>query len=277
MMVQDPPSAVRVVRVGDAVLVQGDCIAILRELIAAGVTVSHLIADPPYEDVYHAKFGAICRRDGYSDAYPDFDGIDAIRDEAAAGAVEISEGWVLFFCLPEGVAAWRDAIQVAEGKYKRCCFWVKPDARPQMNGQGPASPGECFVAAWAGKGHARWNAGGKKGAYTHNQSSPERRSKAKDKRHPTEKPLSLMSELLRDFTSPGDLILDSFMGSGSTGVAAVKMGRRFIGIEKDPKYFDMAVDRITTVIQDREQQPTIFEAPRAKSQKFKLVGGKMNA
>jgi len=264
-------------RIGDAVLIQGDCVAILRELIAAGLSVSHVIADPPYEDVYHEKFGAICRRDGYSDAYPDFEGVDSIRDDAAAGAVQVSAGWVLFFCLAEGVAAWRDALQRAEAKYKRCCFWVKPDARPQFNGQGPASPGECFVTAWAGKGHARWNAGGKKGAYTHNQSSPERRAKDKDKRHPTEKPLSLMSEILRDFTNPGELILDSFMGSGSTGVAALKMGRRFIGIEKDARYFDLAVERITAVVQDREQQPTMFEVPRAKSQKLKLVGGKMNA
>lgn len=54
-----------------------------------------------------------------------------------------------------------------------------------------------------------------------------------------------MAELLADFTNPGDTILDPFMGSGTTGVACAKMGRSFIGIEKDPRYFDAACERIT--------------------------------
>lgn len=59
--------------------------------------------------------------------------------------------------------------------------------------------------------------------------------------HPTQKPLALMQKLiLPEFSS----ILDPFMGSGTTGVAAVKMGRKFIGIEREPKYFEIACKRI---------------------------------
>jgi len=54
-----------------------------------------------------------------------------------------------------------------------------------------------------------------------------------------------MRELLQDFTNPGETILDPFMGSGTTGVACAKMGRKFIGIELDRKYFDVACERIT--------------------------------
>lgn len=60
--------------------------------------------------------------------------------------------------------------------------------------------------------------------------------------HPNEKPVSLMSLLIAK--APGSLVLDPFMGSGSTGVAAVNMGRKFIGVELEPTYFDIACERI---------------------------------
>lgn len=62
--------------------------------------------------------------------------------------------------------------------------------------------------------------------------------------HPTQKPVSLMKWCIELVTQPGDTILDPFMGSGTTGVAAVKTGRRFIGCEIDPTYFAIAEKRI---------------------------------
>ena len=64
-----------------------------------------------------------------------------------------------------------------------------------------------------------------------------------DKQHPTQKPLALMKWCIKKAGSP-QTILDPFMGSGTTGVAAVQMGRRFIGIEREPKYFEIACRRI---------------------------------
>lgn len=64
------------------------------------------------------------------------------------------------------------------------------------------------------------------------------------KLHPTQKPVALMEYLIRTYTNPGDTVLDNTMGSGTTGVAAVKSGRSFIGIERDPGYFKIASDRI---------------------------------
>ncbi len=72
--------------------------------------------------------------------------------------------------------------------------------------------------------------------------------------HPTQKPVSIMSWTL-DFV-PGKTILDPFMGSGTTGVAAVQMGRKFIGIEREPKYFDIACQRI----ENAQRQETLFDA-----------------
>jgi tRNA G10 N-methylase Trm11 len=62
--------------------------------------------------------------------------------------------------------------------------------------------------------------------------------------HPTQKPIALMSRLILDHTKPNDLVIDPFCGSGSTGIAAVMNGRRFIGIELDDKYARIATARI---------------------------------
>lgn len=65
--------------------------------------------------------------------------------------------------------------------------------------------------------------------------------------HPTQKPLALLEELVKTFSNENDLILDNCMGSGTTGVACKNLGRRFIGIEKEEKYFKIAKERINNL------------------------------
>jgi site-specific DNA-methyltransferase (adenine-specific) len=62
--------------------------------------------------------------------------------------------------------------------------------------------------------------------------------------HPTQKPVALMEYLIKTYTLPGETVLDNTMGSGTTGVACMNTGRRFIGIERDPGYFQIAKERI---------------------------------
>lgn len=62
--------------------------------------------------------------------------------------------------------------------------------------------------------------------------------------HPTQKPVALMEYLIRTYTDEGDMVLDNCMGSGTTGVACANTGRYFIGIERDPGYFEIARSRI---------------------------------
>ncbi len=67
----------------------------------------------------------------------------------------------------------------------------------------------------------------------------------KDKRvHPTQKPVGVMKWIIENYTDENDVVLDPYMGSGTTGVACVKMGRKFIGCELDPEYFRIAEKRI---------------------------------
>lgn len=75
--------------------------------------------------------------------------------------------------------------------------------------------------------------------------------------HPTQKPVELMRQIIRDFTKEGDTILDPFMGSGSTGVACELENRNFIGIEKDAGYFEIAKNRIEGV---RQNEPLFAKA-----------------
>jgi site-specific DNA-methyltransferase (adenine-specific) len=63
-------------------------------------------------------------------------------------------------------------------------------------------------------------------------------------RHPTQKPLALLDRVLAASSAPGDLVLDPFCGSGTTGVAAIRAGCRFLGMERDPNYVDLAARRL---------------------------------
>ena len=66
--------------------------------------------------------------------------------------------------------------------------------------------------------------------------------------HPTQKPVALMEYLIKTYTNENDIVLDNTMGSGTTGVACINTNRRFIGIEKDEKYFEIAVNRCKDAI-----------------------------
>jgi site-specific DNA-methyltransferase (adenine-specific) len=241
-------------------LICGDCREVLPTL-----TADHVISDPPYEAVMQNKWGVLSRNAPSSHVrFEDlgFDSIDHMRGDVANAIAASCNGWGILFCMAEGVRAWRDAIEASGAKYKRAMVWVKPDAMPQFNGQGPSVGHEMMVSAWYGAGHSRWNGGGKPGTFTFTKNTPGGSD------HPTQKPLPLISEIVRLFSYEGDVVCDPFMGSGTTGVAAVKLGRKFTGIEIEPKYFDIACKRISEAL----KQPDFFvEPPKpAKQEAFEI-------
>lgn len=96
-----------------------------------------------------------------------------------------------------------------------------------------------------------------------------RRERDIAREHPTQKPVDVMKWCIEHLPEPSRTILDPFMGSGTTGVAAVKLGRSFIGIEREPKYFDIACRRI----EEATKQPDLFiEQPKAKTVQLLLLG-----
>ena len=88
-----------------------------------------------------------------------------------------------------------------------------------------------------------------------------------DKEHPTQKPLPLIQWCVARLPVDAETILDPFMGSGTTGVACANLGRKFIGIEIEPKYFDIACRRIETAY----KQPRLFKEPTAKPIQDKML------
>ena len=213
-------------------------------------SVAHVITDPPYTEHTHVK-----SRIGSS--LSDLDGVAAASRVVDFGFAHITEAertavaqqvarlayrWLLFFTDCEGLADWRRAILDAGLQHIRSGTWVKLHSTPQFTGDRPGTGVEMIEIAHP-KGRKKWNGGGKPALWTHAIAID--RSKTGEQRiHTTQKPVSLMLELVEQFTDPGDIVLDPFCGSGTTGVACLRLGRRFIGIEKDAKYATVAQERL---------------------------------
>lgn len=222
---------------GAVMIFHADC----RDVLPALDLVDHVITDPPYEAEAHTLQRRVKRGGGIMECEPlTFAPMDPEgREMAALNLAAVARRWVLVFCQVEGAPLWRASLEVAGLVYKRTCIWVKPDGMPQYTGDRPGMGYEAMVAAHV-KGRSRWNGGGRCGVFTFPKgeglgSTP----------HPTTKPESLMRELVQLFTDEGETILDPFMGSGTTLVAAKKLGRKAIGIEREEKYCEVAARRLS--------------------------------
>jgi site-specific DNA-methyltransferase (adenine-specific) len=209
----------------------------------------HVITDPPYEAEAHTKgrravshLGGGPNAKGIAEERPI--GFAAITDEerrlSARWMRSVTRKWILVFCQVEAAMIWRDAL--APAKYARTQIWRKPDSAPQFTGDRPGMGYESIVTCWNGDGRMSWNGGGRHGVYEHCVNDFGRLTG--DRPHPTMKPEPLMCELVSLFTDPGDLILDPFGGSGTTAVAAKRLGRRCILIEREEKYCEVAAKRL---------------------------------
>lgn len=213
----------------------GDC----REVLPTLPPVDHVITDPPYEAEAHT-LARRQRSHGVVDVLPiNFEPIDAaLRGFVGMECARIARRWVLVFCQVEAAMLWRDALSSV--RYLRTQVWVKPDSAPQFTGDRPGMGYESIVTCWSGKGKPSWNGGGRRGVYEHMVGV----NGGGKNPHPTMKPESLMRELVYLFTDPGDTIIDPFIGSGTTLVAAKRLGRKAIGIELEEKYCEVAARRL---------------------------------
>ena len=217
--------------IGNAELWLGDC----RDVLPLLPKVDAVVTDPPYGDeATHAKhLSSITLKNGEPAGQAlGFAGISQAECvDLVASWVNKAERWVVFTC------EWKYAHALdAAGLLVRLGIWRKPDGAPQFTGDRPGMGWEA-VAVCHKPGRKRWNGGGKHGFWVHAKSQ-------NTSGHPTGKPVGLFADFVADFTDAGEVVLDPFMGSGTTGVACANLGRAFIGIEIDPKYFDIACRRI---------------------------------
>lgn len=243
--------------IGNATLYCGDCLEVLPTL----GKVDCVIADPPFEAEAHTLQRRALGRgseDGRRDIldaalpFPPMD--EAGRLNAAAEMARISEGWALVFCQAEAVAVWRSALELGGAKWRRAMAWVKPDGMPQFSGDRPGMGYESIAAAWCGTGGSKWNGGGRHGVFTIPKHDGGSGHGGASNEHPTQKPQRLMRELVGLFSNSGQTILDPYMGSASTGVSCMRLGRKFVGVEINEGYFQIACRRI----EDAQRQVRMF-------------------
>lgn len=222
-----------------------------QDAIPDAVDVSLL--DPPFDQRTHAS-GARARSNGKLA----FDPIDPAS--FVPQLLEITRRWVVCFCALEQLGAYQAA---AGDAWIRAGVWVKSDPAPQLTGERPGQGAEG-IAIMHRKGRKQWNGGGHAAVWYH----PTVRRDPDYGLHPTQKPVGLMLDLVRAFTEPGGLVLDPFAGSGSTGVACLRAGRRFVGCEIDPAMAEVARARL-----DAESRGMTYRAARAgQSSIFDLDG-----
>jgi len=227
---------------------QGDNRPFLASLADRSVDV--VISDPPYSEHVHGKQ----RRQkisGEKEAGAKWTrsadlGFACISPESLTNAARefarLAKRWVLIFSDVELAGDWRAALIAAGLDYVRTGAWIKIGATPQFTGDRPAVGFEAITIAHP-KGRKRWSGGGTHGVWAH--PIAQNRGGNTPRLHTTQKPLPLMLELVSLFTEPGELVLDAFAGSGTTGVAALRLGRRFLGCELDATYATTARERLT--------------------------------
>ena len=191
----------------------------------------HIITDPPYSAYVHSidvderpqsgpkSYGALSRDD---------------LADLVKRCLSVSSRWFIAFCALEQLG---DYAAMAQNAYVRSGIYLKKNPMPQFSGDRPSVACEG-IAIMHRPGAKKWNGGGRAGSWLHGHDTNE------DRLHETPKPLSLMLELIADFTDPGDLIWDPYCGSGTTGIAAIRLGRRFIGHELQDRYVQISRERL---------------------------------
>lgn len=232
----------RVETIGRATLYLGDC----RDILPTLGRVDAVIMDPPYllssAGPGASHFGMSLNKFDGDDYKAIVTGFDlAVFDELA----RVCDPFNLFcFCSNRQISAIM-GYHETRGRATTLCVWHKTNAAPFANGVWRGDI-EYFVHAKASGAVFVGNAGEKKKVVEH--------PIVQDDAHPTVKPLPIMKRLVGLCSNASQKILDPYMGSGTTGVAAVQSGRDFIGVELDPRHFETACKRI----EDAQRQGDFF-------------------
>ncbi len=234
-------------------LYNGDCLKVMDDLIAKGVIVDAIITDPPYGTT-------ACKWDSI---------IDFEQMWIRLNKLIKPNGAIVLF----GSEPFSSALRMSNIKnYKYDWIWEKEqgtgfarskkqplrkheiisvfyDKQPFYNSQGEKLDKEKMVKRKANSNNnsesdSLANSEDRISVYTHTTKHTLLRFNRDKGVHPTQKPVALMEYLIKTYTNENEVVLDFTMGSGSTGVACVNTNRKFIGIEMDSNYFNIADKRI---------------------------------
>lgn len=241
--------------IGDCTLYLGDC----RDILPLLPPVDAVVTDPPYGVGFKYE-----SHDDTSDGYPDFiwpiiEAAEALTKPGGPVFVWQAQRWIARFheIFPRD---WR--LLIAAKNFVQM--------RPTVM-QYAYDP----VVVWWKEGGEPWRADRQSG-FTNRDfvisdcASAVSDTKSLAKQHPCPRQVDVCEHVIGNWCPPGSVVLDPFMGSGTTGVACVRLGRTFIGIEKEPVYFDLACRRL----HQARQQPDMFVEPIAKPEQLNMLEGK---
>jgi site-specific DNA-methyltransferase (adenine-specific) len=233
------------VTIGNATLYLGDC----RDILPTLGKVDHIITDPPYSARTHTSHDNRANTEGR------FDGADVKKlGYGALSEADASALAILFCDSAHGWIAWLTDANLAKHisdeleRLGRTIFLPLPYFHPgrsvRLTGDGPSSWTDWLVVSRT-KAQSKW--GTLRGGYVAGPGWD-------DKVRMGGKPTRLMQLIVCDYSRQNDVVCDPFMGAGTTGVACMREGRKFIGIEIDPDAFDIACKRI----EDAQRQGDMF-------------------
>jgi site-specific DNA-methyltransferase (adenine-specific) len=230
-------------------LIQGNSLEKMDQLIELGFKVDAIITDPPFnivekigKNIHIFRQGEKQNNASISKESMSFDiGFDQLAWLERIPKILKKGGNLIIFNDWENMGDIAKALRKHKIKVKCLNHWQKNNPCPAEWGRRFVAGREYFLHCTSGVGYEFNVDKLHKGDFKYPLT---KQSEKKHGKHPNQKPLNLMEELISILSAEGQTILDPFMGSGSTGVACVNTNRNFIGIELDETYFNIAKERI---------------------------------
>ncbi|MGQ3231375.1 MAG: site-specific DNA-methyltransferase [Blastomonas fulva] len=261
-------------------ILRGDCIEEMRKLPTGSIDM--IFADPPYNlqlggDLFRPEGGRVDAVDNDWDKFDTFAAYDRFTREWMTEAQRILK--------PDGsmwvIGSYHNIFRVG-ATLQDLGFWILNDivwrkANPMPNFRGTRFTNAHETLIWASRDE--------KSKYTFNYRAmktlndelqmrsdwvipicggQERLKRGGTKAHPTQKPEALLYRILLACTNPGDVVLDPFFGTGTTGAVAKRLGREWIGCERDPIYCEVAEDRIEAALPLDESGLKTMQSPKSQ-------------
>lgn len=222
-----------------------DAYEIIDELLKSNCIVNHIITDPPYNISKDNNFNTLKKpRKGIDFGEWDNGNFDLFSWIPKYSKILNKDGSMIVFCSYRYISYIISVMEKSSDLLvKDILVWQKSNPMPRNINRRYVQDME--FAIWAVKKKSKWifnkpeNESYVRGLFTTPLVSGKERTS-----HPTQKSLKLMKRIISIHSNEGEIILDPFMGSGTTGVAAKTLNRKFIGIELDENYFNIAKHRI---------------------------------
>lgn len=221
----------------------GNAYTVIDELIKENVKVNHIITDPPYNISHENNFNTLkCPRQGVD--FGEWDkSFDLFSWISKYEKILDKNGSMIIFCSYRYISFIIKTMEESNLEVKDVLVWKKSNPMPRNIERRYVQDME--FAIWGVKKGAKW-------VFNKDKEKPYMRSMFETSTvsgnertiHPTQKSLHLMQDIIKIHTNRDDVIIDPFMGSGTTGLACLNLNRKFIGIELDKNYFNLSAERL---------------------------------